>query len=294
MGQQTNTTEGGLAAYIAAAEKLRHGQFDLDDLPVAPRDDLARLSDNLKALALALEVSGAEWQRLSQITTDINDGFLLDEILDRIYVDFHDFIPYDRMGVSIIDDATQTVTAIWARSANPRMRIRKGYSARLPGSSLQAILDTGHPRIINDLQQYLREKPESYSTKLALSEGIRSSITCPLVANGRPIGFMFFSSSEPNTYSDAHISLYQNISNQLAVIVEKGLLTAQNNSQKVVIDRQREAIEALRRGLARIRMTAAPFTHCDDPTDSAAGALNDIHREADALLDVIYRINKPS
>lgn len=284
---------GSLAAYIAATEKLRRGEFDLTDLPSSPRDDLARLGDNLKALATALESSAQELHKINQITAHINAGFLLDEILDRIYVEFQDFIPYDRMGVSLIDPVTDTVTAVWARSNSPRQRIRKGYTARLQGSSLQTIIDTGRPRIINDLEQYLREHPESYSTKLALSEGIRSSITCPLVANGRAIGFIFFSSTQPDTYRSAHIDLYLNISSQLSMIVEKGILMSEQASQRAALERQREALEAVRRGLAQIRMEAVHFVGDPDTHDPALQALIHIHRISDELLEQLYRLNAP-
>jgi len=44
---------------------------------------------------------------------------------------------------------------------------------------------------------------------------------------GKPIGFMFFSSKQPDTYRDAHVELYLQIAGQLAVIVEKGRLYQQ-------------------------------------------------------------------
>lgn len=264
-----------LAAYISATEKLRNGQFDVT-LPASPRDDLARLGDNLLALAKALEANNKEWEKINTITTSLNSGFLLDEILDRVYVDFHDFIPYDRMGVSLIDDLSQTVTAIWARSNHPRMRIRKGYTARLEGSSLQNILKTGQPRIINDLQQYLHEHPESFSTKLALSEGIRSSITCPLIANGKPIGFIFFSSSEVNTYRDAHVALYQHISDQLSVIVEKGILTHQNSTQKAILDQQENELAKLHRAIDALESVVHPWDDAEAPAEQCVEILDSV------------------
>jgi len=259
--QDTPRSDNRLADYIAATEKLRQGKFDLSDLPVSPRTDLTRLGDNLKALAKALENNNREWQKLTLITSALNSGFLLDEVLDRVYVDFHDFLPYDRMGVSLVDNLTQTVTAIWARTDHPRMRLRKGYTARLEGSSLQTILNTGQPRIINDLEQYLRDHPDSFSTKLVLSEGIRSSITCPLISGGKPIGFIFFSSGQINAYQDAHVSVYQHISEQLSAIVEKSILSTENSTQQAVIARQEGEIRALHVALDGIHAALYPLNH---------------------------------
>jgi hypothetical protein len=41
---------------------------------------------------------------------------------------------------------------------------------------------------------------------------------------GKPVGFVFFSSVLPGTYSGAHVELFQQIAGQVAIIVEKGRL----------------------------------------------------------------------
>jgi signal transduction histidine kinase len=97
----------------------------------------------------------------------------------------------------------------------------------MQGSSLQAIIDTGRPRILNDLKAYLLEHPQSISTSLIVDEGMRSSLTCPLIAMGKPVGFMFFSSTESETYRNAHVEIFMQIAGQLSVIVEKSRLYQQ-------------------------------------------------------------------
>jgi signal transduction histidine kinase len=101
------------------------------------------------------------------------------------------------------------------------MEITKGYSAPLEGSSLQTIMETGQPRIINNLESYLADHPHSDSTIKIAREGMRSSFTCPLHALGKPIGFLFFSSMEPDTYAKTHQDIFIQIANQLSAIVEK-------------------------------------------------------------------------
>ena len=101
--------------------------------------------------------------------------------------------------------------------------IKKGYTAFLSGSSLEGVLTTQQPRILNDLQLYLAENPNSLSTKLIVSEGIQSSLTCPLIADGKPIGFLFFSSKEKNTYIDAHQKTFINLASQISFLVEKAV-----------------------------------------------------------------------
>ena len=113
------------------------------------------------------------------------------------------------------------VRAQWSRAEYDHLWIGNGYGATLKGSSLQTIADTQVPRIINDLEEYLQENPNSPSTKLITKEGIRASLTCPLVAGDKVIGFIFFSSLQPNTYQDQHIELFKQIAGELAITLEK-------------------------------------------------------------------------
>ena len=154
----------------------------------------------------------------------LTETFVLDEILDHLYESFRQIIPYDRIGVALIDHDRGKVVAQWARSEYPRVKIVQGFSALLAGSSLEDVLLTGRPRVLNDLEAYLEAKPGSHSTRLIVEEGIRSSLTCPLAAYGKSLGFIFFSSCEKGTYRELHVDLFMRIADQLASILEKGEL----------------------------------------------------------------------
>jgi GAF domain-containing protein len=196
-----------IAQFIKATEQLKQGQYDLE-VPASPLDDVGRLGQALRDLAHVLELRYREVQKIEKITTQINAGVLLDDILEIVYRDFRELIPYNRIGLSLIEDDGQTVRARWAQTDQSNMTITAGYSSRLAGSSLEAIIRTGQPRILNNLEEYLRHHPQSTSTRAILNEGIRSSLTCPLIANGVPIGFIFFSSASPDTYSETHVATF--------------------------------------------------------------------------------------
>lgn len=208
-------------------------------------EDVGRAREALLALARALESRYRELHRLDRIALHINEGLLLDDILDSVYEDFRSVIPYSRIGCSLLEQDGKVVTSRWARSDLPLVYLPRGYSALLEGSSLADILKTGRPRILNDLEEYLRHKPQSASTRLVVAEGIRSSLTCPLVANGVPVGFIFFSSCERNAYQDVHGEVYQRIASQLSVIVEKGRMVSELAAQKAAIERQNEELRSL-------------------------------------------------
>ncbi len=231
--------------YIEVTEQLIEGNFDVPPIPADPSDPIGRLGLALRSLAEKLEMEYRRLQRLDQITSDINAGLLLEEILEKIYRDFREFIPYNRIGFSVIEEDGTRVRARWARSDAGEMQIAQGYSASLAGSSLEMILRTGTPRIINDLEEYLRAKPDSESTQKIVREGMRSSLTCPLIANGVPVGFMFFSSRTPHMYDHVHVEIFQRIANQLSVILEKGRLVSELAMQKSAIERQNEELRKL-------------------------------------------------
>jgi signal transduction histidine kinase len=230
--------------YIEATERLRQGDYEVD-VPVTPPDEVGQLGQALQALAHDLDIRRAELQKLDQITARINAGLLLDDILDNVYDDFRSLIPYNRIGFSLIDESGDTVTARWARSDQPEIHLKRGYSAPLAGSSLQQIIETGEPRILNDLLAYLEAKPHSESTRLIVAEGMRSSLTCPLIVNGYPVGFMFFSSVQPGVYSDVHVDVFKRIARQLSVIVDKGYLVSELAARQAAIEEKNQELQRL-------------------------------------------------
>ncbi len=236
---EQNADQAQLAHYIKLAEHLKQGQYDHLERPVGAGDmPLAQLGSTLYDLARQLALRDQETKRIDQITARINAGLLLDEVLENVYEDFRALIPYDRIGLALIENDGRTVTSRWNRTDHPPIYLRRGYSAPLAGSSLETIIQTGQPRILNDLADYLDRKPSSESSRLIMEEGIRSSLTCPLIANGVPVGFLFFSSAQPHSYHAAHVTVFQRIAAQLAVIVEKGRLVSELAEQKRAIERQ--------------------------------------------------------
>ncbi len=244
MTEETKLQDERIALYIEAIEKLKRGDCDLD-IPTLPRDNIGILGEALTDLAGALNDHYCELEKLDELTVRINAGLLLDDILENVYRDFHEFIPYNRIGFSLIDDDGKTVRAYWAKTDQPVVELGKGYAAPLEGSSLETIMRTGKPRILNDLRAYLKRKPDSESTRLVVAEGMCSSLTCPLIANGAAVGFMFFSSICPNTYAHLHVDIFKRISGQLSTIVEKGRLISELAEKNAAVECQNRELQRL-------------------------------------------------
>ena len=240
-----------VSLYREAVEALRKGQLDIN-IPVGDADEVSELGEALRELAETLKAQSERSAMLAKITQRINEGLLIDEVLDQIYENFFSLIPYDRIGLALLDDSRVTVRSFWARSEASQIKLPLGYSAGLAGSSLEGIIRTGRPRILNDLTAYLKNHPDSDSTRRIVAEGMRSSLTCPLVVKRQPVGFIFFSSMKKNTYLEAHQELFLQIADQLAMTLEKGRIYQELVE---ITEELREARDALETEATRDSLT---------------------------------------
>lgn len=224
-----------------AVERIAAGDFAV----TIPAGDADRLGEALQRLAEALAQRERERQLIQQIAAQVSAGTHLGEILDLVYESFKGVIPYNRIGFSLIDPDGETVRAHWARSDQPVVHLKQNYALKLSETSLGDVLASGRPRILNDLAAYYEQHPASESTLLILKEGLCSSLTCPLIADGTPIGFMFFSSVEPDAYSETHVRTFEAIAGQLALAVEKGRLISELAAQKEAAEEQNRRLREL-------------------------------------------------
>mgnify|MGYP000912396377 CR=1 FL=1 len=162
-------------------------------------------------------------QTFIQLGGRLASGASFEEIFDYIYDSFHKYLPYDRMGVALIDPATKVIRAERAHSKVP-IKLGDGYSLPLDKTSLPDVIKSGRPRIITDLQAYLEQHPHSEATGYVVEEGMRSSITMPLKIEERPLGALFFSSMEPHAYQWQHVQFLQVAASFISPALEKGIL----------------------------------------------------------------------
>ncbi len=204
-------------------QQYREGIFRIGP-PVEGDDEVARLAEALHGLAGTLESSFEKIRLLGRVTQQVSSGLVLDEVLDQIYEWFRPLIPYDRIGLTLLEEGGRTVRARWERSDLAAPPFPPDYSLPLAETSLGTLLAQGRPRILNNLAEYLKDRPGSDSTRRLVEVGVRSSLTGPLVALGRPVGFLFFSSCRPEVYCKAHVEVFVQIAGQVGVILEKARL----------------------------------------------------------------------
>jgi len=188
------------------------------------QDQTAALEELLLTVSQSLERSYREAEVLLDVTHKINAGLLLNDVLDYVYEAFRHLLPYDCIALALLEEDNTIVRSFWVRSAAGEILLPCGHAAPLAGSSLQMVLDSGQPQVINDLRAYLETHPGSEAARLFLGESMRSSLACPMVAMGKPLGFLFFASTEADRYKDRHVDTFRHVAGQLALVVEKSRL----------------------------------------------------------------------
>jgi signal transduction histidine kinase len=158
----------------------------------------------------------------------------LNDVVDFLFERTRSIIPCDRIGLAFVEDDGHRIVSHYARADYQPLLLTRGYAGDLRGSSLEPMIKTGKPRIVDDLVKYLEAHPGSHSTRLLVGEGVRSSLTCPLIVEGRVLGFLFRSSRQAYTYTAHHVELEMAISERLSQAAEKAWrieqLTAANHA----------------------------------------------------------------
>lgn len=158
---------------------------------------------------------------LERINQKVAAAESLEALVDFLFDAVQPIFDCDRVGVAFLEEGGTRAVAHYARTAYEPAFLKKGYAEELAGSSLAQVIESGQPRLLRDLERYLADRPASRSTKLLVREGVRSSMTCPLLVEGRIVGLLFFSSRRPDAYTEHHVMMHLAIAERLGQAVEK-------------------------------------------------------------------------
>ncbi len=195
------------------------GAFDGSG-PPAPR---SRYSALTKEVSKAFDML----RDLVSLVGTISQGSSFSQTLSLIFKTFRSYVPYEYIGVATFVGYRGTrLVASWGESDGsfpglPERLKDRAYDIGI--TTLGPILESGHPRIINDLEAYAAGRPPREYTEILLEAGIRSSITLPLTVNGKALGFLFFSSRVKEAYNDLHVGFLRNIRNAIGLAFEKDI-----------------------------------------------------------------------
>jgi GAF domain-containing protein len=169
----------------------------------------------------AATFSATETAVLDSINSTVGAAESLDEIVGYVFELAKAICPCDRIGLALLEEDGRHLVMKLVHAMYEPVLLGVGYAADIGDGSLHTVIDEGRPRIITDLQDYLNEHPRSESTRLLLREGVRSSLTCPLVVQGRNVGVLFLSSRTAQAYTRHHVRLHLAMAEHLSQAVEK-------------------------------------------------------------------------
>lgn len=256
-------------------------------------NELQKLKNVLSELPQAIEIKLKVGEVFNSIHHRMIQGQDYEVILDSVFNSLDNVIPFDRIGIALLENNDKIMANKWVRSKLPIREIDKKYKADISRSSLKSVIENKRPRIISDLQKYLDEHPESQSTRLILKDGIRSSLTCPLIHNDEAIGCIFFSSSKPNTYSNVHVEIFMEISLSLSLIIEQALMKkslAENQFKEKIF---RSTIHDLNNPLAVIKATLELLIKKEwfnDLNDNLKKSFLTLKRNSEAMINMVNEI----
>ena len=183
-----------------------------------------RLEDALVEVEQRLDETFEAAERRTQNEADSGAGLVLEQVLDLIYATFDSFLPYHRIGLTIIDADGGVLRSSWARAKGEGPTRRAAQSAPLDEDSVRILLESGASRIVNDLDAYFEGQTGSEPARLIIGEGMRASLFCPLRSADKTAGMLVFASRERDVYTDNHRELFDQVAQRVAAIVERSCL----------------------------------------------------------------------
>jgi HD-GYP domain-containing protein (c-di-GMP phosphodiesterase class II) len=131
------------------------------------------------------------------VLKELNKNITLSEKLESIHKVLKNRFPFiDRVAVAVYDAKTDLLKTFSHSSGRQAPLVR--YEAKMGDSrSLMEILESGMPRVINDLTVFGSSEREH--TQRIAAQGYVSSYTMPMYINGTFFGFVFFNSREKNS-----------------------------------------------------------------------------------------------
>lgn len=164
-----------------------------------------------------------ELSMLLRVTQACSSGSNVGEILDSLYDELQALIPFDRLEYAVIDETGHVLTTEWYRATYDSKLIPLGHAYK---RDKNVALEPKYriTTIDNDMPTYAMDRPPDHPVSLLVREGIRSSLSCPLIVDDHMKGFLFFNRHRHDGYVRHHADLIQLIAGHIASIIEQSRL----------------------------------------------------------------------
>ncbi|MCD6462724.1 MAG: HD domain-containing protein [Thermotogae bacterium] len=137
----------------------------------------------------------------------------LEDVMPKLFELVKMVIPCQRISLAFIDAFGNVIEE--ATVSDFPVKLDTGFSCEIESTSLKKLVEVPKVRIINDLERYYRHVRKSRATELILNEGMKSSLTAPIVINEKTVGFLFINSTHSNVYTLEHSKLLEMLVNTI-------------------------------------------------------------------------------
>ncbi len=131
-------------------------------------------------------------------------------------------VPYDSLGISLVDPASDTFTNMFVTGIQVPGR-GPGEVTPLAGTVTEVAFRSRSPVVFN--AEGLQDVTERFPGFLpGFHAGMRSSLHVPLLFNGEVAGVLYMTSTRPHAYDQSHVELAQRVAAQIAGAVANARL----------------------------------------------------------------------
>jgi signal transduction histidine kinase len=163
---------------------------------------------------------GLLWADIAEIASASLD---LEQLFRRSVGRMRESIGYQVAQLSLVDMERKLI-AVAFRDGDTRPDLeRNSREWPLEGSMAESALHTGHPiaELVSDPEATLRRYPR---LGWSIRQGFRSILAIPLQVGRRPVGVIYFLTSDPDAYTERHLRSAESLASYLATPVEHARL----------------------------------------------------------------------
>ncbi|MGE4357891.1 MAG: HD domain-containing phosphohydrolase [Candidatus Omnitrophota bacterium] len=143
-------------------------------------------------------------------------------IVDFITQSFKEYIPFERVGLALLDEEGGSLNNRKVISQKPFLH--QGYEISYTGTELEKIIQATSPRVINNLEVYLEKNPSHSWPVRLFGDDMGAVVIMPLRVREKGAGLIFFYHSQINAYNQTHIDFLRFVSTHISTVFEKSFL----------------------------------------------------------------------
>ena len=211
---------GGSTLGVVAIGALEYNHFTPERvrLLTAIIDGLGTLLANSR-LARRLESSREEMAAVDEVAQIITSTLDIDDVYEQFASEVKMLMDGDQIRISMIDESKDILHLSYV-ALNPSVSFDRWETVPLEGTFSGHIAKTRETLIIKDLAQENR----FWTAPLLVEDGLRSTVTVPLIAKDKLIGILSALSANSDAYGSRERVILERLAAQIAPSVEISLL----------------------------------------------------------------------